>query len=474
VASLEQQVARMERLLTASPAEHGSPVEERHLDPVAIEPLGEVVSRDSLAAVDDDISPAVPATLDWVPRRDTELTPAAFASHDRFDLEQRGYRQEEEIRRIAAAQATAEAGERPTVGSPPPARLAQLLGTVQVASGAYTDYEDVQVWPLVLDPALQSRTPPLLDPEEAVLKGELVVTYDPAAETVFVHNSSKDHAALLMAGDILRGARQDRVAEQDLFLLPGQKYSVRTRTTGPPRRTKYKRYLSAPGLAPAGLRALLAPGVGQKRFDAASLALMSDIASSPGSSLGKVYGNDRVTKIVDKQLQAFTPRLDDASVVGFAVAVGPHVIGVEVFGDHATFVSSRKRVLRSYLLDAYWRDPDDAEATASRRSDVSAILATAAQRGAFVPGTQVAAGVESVFESPAGGPFGYGVFGDNGLVHATVHPHSVGGSGVLGGGGTGGGQDVRGGVGRPETGRTEPGDGPKRGSESEGGGFKPK
>ena len=67
-------------------------------------------------------------------------------------------------------------------------------------------------------------------PTNLTLNADWSFTYDPAAETVFVHNSSKDHAALLMAGDILRGARQDRVAEQDLFLLPGQKYSVRTRT----------------------------------------------------------------------------------------------------------------------------------------------------------------------------------------------------------------------------------------------------
>jgi hypothetical protein len=142
--------------------------------------------------------------------------------------------------------------------------------------------------------------------------------------------------------------------------------------------------------------------------------------------------------------------------VGVAVSAGSRLLGIEVFGDHATFLEHRARVLRSFVHSALASSPDGnrLDGPPPSRESVIGVL-TSAPRAAFHDEPPLGAGKLSVFCGVGREVFGYGLLEGSQAVHAVMFtsvpavPDAVGSRGGMQpgdrGGVTGGGEAPRGG-----------------------------
>lgn len=416
------QLDRLEKLLRERPATNAGAVSPDGAAGVErLAPLGPVVAE----PVPDDAPPAPAAAPDvFEPRGDEHFLRDALPDHDAFSRERRFLALQEQLRRMQESPVAS--AERPTSEhTAAPSPLATFLGEVRVAPGNYPPFEQVQVWPIELTGARPSDRPRAIPCAEAIAQEILSVTESPTRETIVVEvNPDSKRPVLVLAGDVLAGGRQDRVAREDVLVAPGEKLSIPTYTSGrqrPP--TSYKGFNYSQGVAPPDLRALVAVdralmsgGLGQTAFDAAVARTVGALAS-PGrlGSLDNLYSNPELVQQADRYVKKFEKRLDAPNVVGFAVSAGGNLLGVEVFGDHATFADHRARVLRSYVMAAL--APLRLEGATPSRESVAAILA-AAPKGAFHAESQTVSGTFSVFRGVEGAAFGFGLLDGSRVVHS--------------------------------------------------------
>jgi hypothetical protein len=407
-------------------------------------------------------SETVAAPEIWEEHGPDRIVQDAFGHYDRFQQERRELELLEELRR---AQATASvATERPTHDSAPVTPLGRYLGTLQVAEGSYAPFQQVQVWPIVLDGAATTTDAAPMTADEALALKALRVREGDG--TLVVENRDRrGRSVLVLAGDVFHGGRRDRVVAEDVLLEPGQTRSVRALATGDEHRTRRRTFSRSDGLAPHRVRALLARGAGQAIVDRTVAASLPTLGVAGGDgSIASIFDNDQLFSRADRYVRALLPRLERERVVGFAVAAGDDLLGIEVFSDHATFASLRTRALRSYVLEALARPRLVGEAP-EREAVVSALRLAGRAANSGTSG-EVAA-----FLDPEASVGGYGLVTDSLVRHAVVFAgEQVGADGIASG-------RLREGLGDAPVGADglggdpEPGGGPSRGAGATGGGL---
>jgi hypothetical protein len=386
------------------------------------EPLGRVV-----AAPDSADAPPAPQPVAeiWEQRGDERFLREALPEHDTYTRERRILALEEQAQKMQAALAGKQ-GRETSAPAAPPSPLATFLGELRVAETNFSPYEQVQVWPIELvgpRSADRSRAVPCAD---AIAQEILAVTEGASRESVVAVNNDAKRSVLVLAGDVLAGGKQDRVAREDVLVAPGQRLSIPTYTCGREReRTSYVTFRHSDGLATPDLRAmvaadqaLLSGGVGQDQFDDAVSRTVKALASTSRlGSLDNLYSNPQLSDAAERLMKKFEKRLEGPSVVGFAFAAGSQILGVDVFGDHATFVDHRARVLRSYVMAAIAMDRP--EGVPPARSVVADVVA-AAPKSAFHADAASGSGTLSVFRGADGGAFGFGILDTTRVVHAVL------------------------------------------------------
>jgi hypothetical protein len=159
----------------------------------------------------------------------------------------------------------------------------------------------------------------------------------------------------LMAGEIVRGGKQNRVISQDMLLPPRSgPISLDVFCVEAGRWTSQSKWFEAEREVAHGklrqqLNAPAAPSQGEvwSEVDRKSLALGAAVGDS--RYLGDVFDDSSVKKDVDEYASRI--RLP-SSANGMAVVIGGDVVGVELFGDSQTFRALRDKLLRSYAVDA--------------------------------------------------------------------------------------------------------------------------
>jgi hypothetical protein len=139
-----------------------------------------------------------------------------------------------------------------------------------------------------------------------------------------------------------------------------------------------------------------------------------------------------VLRTVRPRLQEALRALQGPEVVGFAVAQGREILGVEVFGSHELMIREARRILEGCALEASTYPGGGRPPTSA---DVAALIAAAGQ------GTAIRVGDgnpgEVGFVSKSGGLLGSGVAREGAVLHASVLPGGPGAAGVSRGGRTG-------------------------------------
>jgi hypothetical protein len=226
-----------------------------------------------------------------------------------------------------------------------------LLSRLSVRSPS--GYENLTLFPLT-GPASGAVSYGLLD--EAIRTGQVKVQEKDGGEvnTVRMRNTGKTYV-FGMAGEIVSGAKQDRMLQDDVLLPPGSGW-----LDVPVFCTEHGRWT---GTSIFGTKGYVVSGRVRERasktqsqeevwaeVDAAHEGLG---VATPSRAFAKVYED----KGAQEQAQPYIDKLDDLpalfpGAIGVAVAVGDQIVCVDVFGSPELFQKMWPKLLRSYVIDA--------------------------------------------------------------------------------------------------------------------------
>ena len=259
------------------------------------------------------------------------------------------------ICRVAAAIAAAAsiAAAQPQDG----AAATRLLGRVTVKSPS--GYENLTLFPLV-GPVSTYSGYALLD--EAIRSGRVKVQEKDGGEvnTVRMKNTGKTYV-FGIAGEIVSGAKQDRMLQDDVLLPPGSGWldvpvycTEHGRWAGTSMSFGTKGYLVSGKVRERAARTQSQEEVWAE-VDAAHEGLG---VTTPSRAFAKVYED----KAAQEQAQPYYDKLDRLpelcpGALGVAVAVGSRIVCVDAFGSPALFRKMWPKLLRSYVIDAMQSRP---------------------------------------------------------------------------------------------------------------------
>jgi hypothetical protein len=256
--------------------------------------------------------------------------------------------------------------------------------------------------------------------EEARARGDLLVSERGQASVpaLLVENRGKSHA-LLMAGEILLGGKQNRVIIEDVLMPPlsGPRnlavYCVEQgRWSG--RSTAFE---SSGSFAAPQLRARLMERADQARVwaEVGRYAGKAGVAS-PTSNYQAIYDQPEVKQHQEdatKALAATAP----AGTHGAAVFAGESLLGLDLFQDATLFTRQWPKLLRAYAIESYRGQAPGPGDEARLRGQVEELL----RRSAQTPGAlRTNPGVGRLFEFRLDRFRGAALVAEAQVVHATL------------------------------------------------------
>lgn len=215
--------------------------------------------------------------------------------------------------------------------------------------------------------------------DEALKRKALVVTEleGGAQVNALLLENVSERPIFVMAGEILRGAKQDRTMQNDLLIPPKSgKMKVSVFCTEHGRWVENsKSFESAEQAVPNSVRRSAKVDKSQGRVWS-SIAQNQDKlrAAAPTAAAKDVYEAPHV----QADLKPFLDRLSalpkrHAHVVGVVAAYGDRLVAVDLFGDDDLFARLYPKLLRSYVVDVLNDKPKGAYSA----KDAAAVLATA-------------------------------------------------------------------------------------------------
>ncbi len=191
-----------------------------------------------------------------------------------------------------------------------------------------------------------------------------------SVNTLFAENVSKD-TVYVMAGEIVKGGKQDRIIAQDFLLTPGQKVDVGAFCVEHGRWTPQAdgAIIDNVQIQNAGLSAPVfdetSEVVSTKVRKAAVVeknqsAVWDEVevvtsANGAGSSTGTYNALENAGGYQDTlniYLQKFTASMQDSSIIGVVAVTGNRVIGCDLFATHYLFEKQYTKLLHSYITEA--------------------------------------------------------------------------------------------------------------------------
>lgn len=238
----------------------------------------------------------------------------------------------------------------PALGASP---ISELMAEVSV--GEPSHYRNLTLFPVRLR-RIHDHTP-CLTLDEAMKRGSLTISELTSAEVnrVRVRNRSGDYVFLL-AGEILVGAKQDRMVEDDTLLAPSSEIVLRVYCTEAGRWAgRTTTFESSGATVHYRLRQIARESRSQSRVWAEIEAKAQGLgASRPATgAVRRVYSQSEV----QSRARPYVERFEDlpsryADVAGVVVAVGEEILVADLFGNPSLFRRLWRKLLDSYVLDA--------------------------------------------------------------------------------------------------------------------------
>jgi len=174
-----------------------------------------------------------------------------------------------------------------------------------------------------------------------------------AVNTLEVRNDTGKHVVLL-AGEMIRGAKQDRIISYDTVVPPGGKFNVDAFCVEAGRWTEVSKHFKYDNeMAPAGVRA-----AAQGKQDQGEVwAEVSRVNEARGAvtatdTLTASYDDPAFRAEVAGYEKALKELAKEKEVVGVVVVAEGKVKAGDVFANHDLFATVWPRLLTSYAMDA--------------------------------------------------------------------------------------------------------------------------
>jgi len=235
--------------------------------------------------------------------------------------------------------------------------------------------------------------------DEARKSGALLITERDQASVpeLVVENRGKTHA-LLLAGEILIGGKQNRVLREDILLPPlSGPRAIGVFCVEQGRWNEGRKDFESKGsFAQPGLRSQLLgrPDQGRVWDSVAKSARAAEVPASPTGSYQAIYDDGKVQaylKDVERGLASRPP----ASAHGAAVFAAGAFLGLDLFHSPSLFGREWPKLLRAHAVEAYRHPAAQDFAESKLRAQVEGMLSQAARVEGSLRGN---AGVGQIFE----------------------------------------------------------------------------
>jgi len=230
--------------------------------------------------------------------------------------------------------------------------IAKLAGTLNV--GRPFTHDNLTIFPLTGSGAATTRLTTL---DEGMNSGQVKVSEknDGEVNTVRMRNTGKTYV-FGMAGEIISGAKQDRMLKNDVLLPPESGWlevpvycTEHGRWHGESHSFKSRGYIAAGRVRDAAAKTMSQSDVW------AEVGAARDAVGATGETeaFARIYEQDDIQAqakpFVDKFARIPT---DCPDAQGVLVAVGARIVCVDVFGSRGLFQKMWPKLLRSYVVDA--------------------------------------------------------------------------------------------------------------------------
>ena len=250
--------------------------------------------------------------------------------------------------------------EPPTVIVPPPRPrpqhpLRQLIQTVQ--PGAPIRYRNLTLFPLVRRAAPGNHGIRTMD--EALSHGWITISEHRNASIgeLLVRNDS-NHVIFLMAGEILKGGKQNRIIKQDVLLSAHSDFIAIPVYCGEKERwdTDHATFKSGKTVAEPGLRRMTAGSESQDAIWQKIDGRMSETeVASPTQNYQALYENRKTRRELDACVARFR-HLCGRRTVGLVAVTGHRIIGCDLFSDPELLSRLWDKICRSYAVNTLGHD----------------------------------------------------------------------------------------------------------------------
>lgn len=241
----------------------------------------------------------------------------------------------------------------PISGQRMPSEVDRVLDRVEISSPL--SYENLRIYPVEMRYPLDRTDYLTLD--AAVSRGLIKVKEVGSGQVSAVHvrNYGK-RPVFIMTGEIVTGAKQDRMIKEDLLIPPKSgwvKVSVYCTERG--RWVAKSKVFNAPKMAASGkVRQKARIYEEQARvWDEIAISKRSLGVDGKTEAFQDVYHDEKV----QKKAKAYQDKLSGVPrmrkrTVGVIVTVGDQILALDIFANHDLFSSLWEKLLNSYIVDA--------------------------------------------------------------------------------------------------------------------------
>jgi hypothetical protein len=241
-------------------------------------------------------------------------------------------------------------GRRPIYSDNPVGRLGAELGV-----GESYQYRNLSIFPLLSSETVSDRKIVTLD--RAINRGLVEVREKGYGEVnaVRVKNNGKSYVFGL-AGDMIIGAKQDRMLQHDVLLPPHSNWlEVEVFCTEHGRwQEQSDKFGSNQRVVPGVLRAEAARTGSQAGIWDGVAEAKGKLGDAAGTTaLKSIYSDKAIERKSQEYLDELLPVPSRSTqTTGVLVAIGDRIVCLDVFGDHQLFSDMWEKLLRSYVMDA--------------------------------------------------------------------------------------------------------------------------
>lgn len=229
-----------------------------------------------------------------------------------------------------------------------------------------------------------------------------------------------ERPVFIMAGEILKGARQDRVLKHDLWLPPESGeitvavYCVERGRWG--YKGDKRKFDSSGSISNVRVRqAAMSEGGQRAVWDSVAETQKANGVTSASDALLVVYEDGRLSRRLDSMVSDLREVPEDyPEMNGVAIQIDERIVAVDVFPDRRLLLSLWPKLIRSYALEALGRDRDQSVLSRTEVRNFLSDAASAPWNYAETPGRG------DLYSMHAGGLDGQALEQPEGLAHLQV------------------------------------------------------